>query len=252
MRIAAAVETQPQRLTAGITHLQRRQPIAVEIAGLRFVAGQRLRLQRGLRLPAARQVRQRTSGKEQGVGFLGRQPALAIGLFRQRAQQLSLHLRQQLILFQQRQLQGVIAQRATVIAQPTILILARGGNRQLQGGVAARRIAHGFQRNAELQQRQAGSRLVVTAPDFTQGAERRFLLTRQHQRGIGLGGKAAGLGVVAVAHGHQAWLLQIAQQALVAFINGVDRYAIALLAGTHEEVHGVGGQPVLFRPLSIP
>lgn len=69
LRIAAAVETQPQRLTAGITHLQRRQPIAVEIAGLRFVAGQRLRLQRGLRLPAARQVRQRTSGKEQGVGF---------------------------------------------------------------------------------------------------------------------------------------------------------------------------------------
>ena len=37
-----------------------------------------------------------------------------------------MHLRQQLILFQQRQLQGVIAQRATVIAQPTILILARG------------------------------------------------------------------------------------------------------------------------------
>ena len=92
----------------------------------------------------------------------------------------------------------------------------------------------------------------MTAPDFTQGAERRFLLTRQHQRGVCLGGKAAGLGVVAVAHGHQARLLQIAQQALVAFINGVDRYAIALLAGAHEEVHGVGGQPVLFRPLSIP
>lgn len=104
-----------------------------------------------------------------------------------------MHLRQQLILFQQRQFQGVVAQRATVIAQPTILILARGGNRQLQGGVAARRIAHSFQRNAELQQRQAGSRLVVTAPDFTQGAERRFLLTRQHQRGIGLSGKAASL-----------------------------------------------------------
>ena len=134
---------------------------------MRFVAGQRLRLQRGLRLPAARQVGQRPSGKEQGVGFLGRQPALAIGLFRQRAQKLILHLRQQLILFQQRQLQGVIAKRATVIAQPAILILTRGGNRQLQGGVAARRIAHGFQRNAELQQRQAGSRLVVTAPDFT-------------------------------------------------------------------------------------
>lgn len=69
LRITAAIEAQPQRLTAGITHLQRRQPIAVEVAGLRFVAGQRLRLQRGFRLPAARQVRQRTSGKEQGVGF---------------------------------------------------------------------------------------------------------------------------------------------------------------------------------------
>jgi hypothetical protein len=125
LRIAAAVETQPQRLAAGVAHLQCRQPIAVEVAGLRFVAGQRLRLQRGLRLPAARQVGQRTSGKEQGVGFLGRQPALAVGLFRQRAQQLILRIRQQLVLFQQRQLQGVIAQRATVIAQPAILILTR-------------------------------------------------------------------------------------------------------------------------------
>ena len=92
----------------------------------------------------------------------------------------------------------------------------------------------------------------MTAPDFTQGAERGFLLTRQHQRGVCLGGKAAGLGVIAVAHGHQPRLLQIAQQAFVTFINGVDRYAIALLARADEEVHGVGGQPVLFRPLFIP
>jgi hypothetical protein len=39
---------------------------------------------------------------------------------------------------------GALRERATVIAQPAFLILTRGGNRQLQRGVAARRIAHGF------------------------------------------------------------------------------------------------------------
>ena len=205
-----------------------------------------------MRLPVARQVGKRTPGKEQRVGFLRRQPALTEGLFRQAAQQLVLYLRQQLILFQQRQLQRIIAKLAAVITQPAILILARRGNRQLHCLIAARRIPHGFQRNTELQQRQSRTRLFVTAPDFTQGAERRFLLARQHQRGICLSGKAAGLGIVAVAHGHQTRFLQIAQQALVALINRIDRYAIALLTRADEEVHGVGGQPVLFRAGFIP
>ncbi|STW79912.1 Uncharacterised protein [Klebsiella michiganensis] len=118
-----------------------------------------------------------------------------------------MRFRQQFVLLQQRQLQRIVAQLAAVIAEPAIRVLPRRRQRQLQGFVAARRIAHQFQGHAQLQQRQTGTRLVVTAPDFAQRAERRFLLPGQYQRGVGLSGKAAGLGIIAIADGHQPRLL---------------------------------------------
>jgi uncharacterized protein YfaS (alpha-2-macroglobulin family) len=54
----------------------------------------------------------------------------------------------------------------------------------------------------------AALKLAVATP---RQDEKRWLGARQHQRGIGLSGKAAGLGVVAVAYGHQPRLLQVAQ-----------------------------------------
>ena len=207
LRISTAVEAKPQRLLAGVGDLQRRQLVAGQVAGLRFIAGERFGLHGGLRLPAAGTVLQRTPGQEQSITLLRRKPALAVCLFRQIAEQRILRFRQQFILLQQRQLQRIVAQLAAVIAEPAFRILARRGHRQLQGLVAARRIAHQFQGDAQLQQRQTGTRLVVTTPDLAQRAERRFLLPGQHQRGIGLSGKAAGLGIIAIADGHQPRLL---------------------------------------------
>ena len=174
---------------------------------MRFLTGERFGLHGGLRLPATGKILQRASGQEQGITLLRREPALAVGFFRQMAEQRILRFRQQFVLLQQRQLQRIVAQLAAVIAEPAVRLLPRRAQRQLQGFVAARRIAHQFQGHAQLQQRQTGTRLVVTAPDFAQRAERRFLLPCQHQRGVGLSGKTAGLGIIAVADGDQPRLL---------------------------------------------
>ena len=157
-----------------------------------------------------------------------------------------------MILLQQGQLQRIIAQGAAIIAQPAVRILTRRTHRQRQRLLSARRIAHRFKGDPQLQQRQARTRLLMTTPDFAEGTKGGFLLTGQHQGGIGLSGETAGRRVIAVANGHQSRLLQIAQQTLVTVIHRLSRYAIALLACSHKEIHGIGGQPVLFRPLFVP
>ena len=92
----------------------------------------------------------------------------------------------------------------------------------------------------------------MAIPDFTQRAQRRFLLTCQHQRGIGLHGELAGLSIIAVANGHHSRILQVAQQAVIGVIHRIGRYAVTLLARAHQEVGHVGRQPVLFRTVFIP
>ena len=184
---------------------------------------------------------QRTSGQEEGITLLSRQPALAESLFRQRIQQRILRIRQQLVLFQQGEHQRVIAQLTTVIGHPVFAVVTRRFERQVQCLLAAWGIAHQFERHTQLHQRQPGSSLSVTIPDFAQRTQRCFLLARQHQSGISLYGKFAGLGVVAVANGHHARILQVAQQAAIGVIHGFGRHAVALLACTHQEVSDIGG-----------
>ena len=195
---------------------------------------------------------QRTSGQEQRVALLSGQPALAEGLFRQGIQQRILRIRQQFVLLQQGEHQRVIAKLAAVIGHPGFAIVARRFERQIQRLLAARGIAHQPERHAQLHQRKAGRRLSVTIPDFTQRAQRRFLLTRQHQGGIGLNGKFTGLSIIAIANGHHARVLQVAQQTAIGVIHRIGRHAIALLARPHQEVGHVGRQPVLFRTVFIP
>ena len=195
---------------------------------------------------------QRTSGQEQRVALLSGQPALAEGLFRQGIQQRILRIRQKFVLLQQGEHQRVIAKLAAVIGHPGFAVVARRFERQIQRLLAARGIAHQPERHAQLHQRQAGRRLSVTIPDFTQRAQRRFLLTCQHQRGIGLHGELAGLRIVAVANRHHARVLQVAQQPAIGIIHRIGRHAVALLARTDQEVGHVGRQPVLFRTVFIP
>ena len=158
----------------------------------------------------------------------------------------------QFIFLQQRQHERVITQRATVIRHPLLRVTARRVQRQRQRLFTAAGIAHIFQRNAQLQKRQARRGLSPAFPDFTQRAKRRFLLTRQHQSRIRLNGKFAGLGIVAIANRHHARVLQIAQQAFISPVNRIGRNAVPLLASAHEEIHRVCGKPVFFRPVVIP
>ncbi len=163
-----------------------------------------------------------------------------------------MRIRQQLVLLEKGEHQRVITKRAAVIGHPGFTVVTRRFERQIQRLLAAWGIAHQLKRHTELHQRQTGSRLIVTIPDFTQRTQRCFLLTRQHQRGIGLHGELAGLRIVAVANGHHARVLQIAQQTAIRVIDRVGRHAVTLLACAHQEVSDIGGQPVLFRTVFIP
>ena len=195
---------------------------------------------------------QRASGQEQGVTLLGREPALAESLFRQGVQQRILRIRQKLVLLKQREHQRIITKRTAIIGHPVFAVVTRRFNGQTQRLLAARCVAHQFKRHPQLHQRQPGSGLSVTFPDFTQRTKRGFLLTSQHQRGIGLHRKFTGLGIIAVANGHHARVLQVTQQAAVGVVNRLSRHAVALLACTNQEVSDIGGEPVLLRTVFIP
>ena len=103
-----------------------------------------------------------------------------------------------------------------------------------------------------MHQRQTRTHLFTTIPQLAQCTKRCFLLPRQYQACVCLNGKAAGRGVVGITNAHQPRLLQIAQHTVVAFVNRFGRHAVTLLACTHQEVHDVSRQPVLFRAVFIP
>ncbi|MNV25102.1 hypothetical protein D3C71_1161860 [compost metagenome] len=108
-RITGTVETHPQWRSAAVGDLQCAQLIARHILHLRLVAAQRFIRDAGRCLPGTGKRLERTSGQEQSIALLSREPALAERLLRERIQQRVLRIRQQFVLFQQREHQGVIA-----------------------------------------------------------------------------------------------------------------------------------------------
>ena len=92
--ITGTVETHPQWRSAAVSDLQCTQLIARHILHLRFIAAQSFVRETGRCLPGTGDRLERTSGQEQGITFLGREPALAKRLLRERIQQRILRIRQ--------------------------------------------------------------------------------------------------------------------------------------------------------------
>ena len=255
-RIARQAELLVERLAAEALHRQRRlQAGAFQLQG-RLLAVECLyqtaSLQLGLPV-TFRLVEQTPAGEEHGIAFLGRQ-VLVAGQVIGQAEQPAVALRLgQVMLLQQGVDQRVIAQTAAVIAVPVVAVgFELMTERGLQQGIGARLIAHQLQGHRQVRQRQAAACLALPFGQRAQAAQRSLLTARQHIAGVGLHGEAHVLAVFAVVHVDQLAILQVAQQALAGLLQRLVRHAVALLAGTQQEVGDIGRQPVFLVAVTAP
>ncbi|MNZ61349.1 hypothetical protein D3C78_794420 [compost metagenome] len=172
----------------------------------------------------------------QGIGHLGTEGRPA--------------LRSQLVLAQQGELKGLIAQRRAVI--PQVVITALGRQCPAEGLDGILFIPHGRESQREVQERQTGTSVIgLLLPDKAQGSERRLAHPGQHIGAVGLIGQPAVLGGTAPALPVLA-VGKIALQPVQCLTEHGLRHRITCLLAGQQVVGGIGGEPLLLVGATIP
>ena len=212
----------------------------------RLIAAAQLRSPVGFRL-----AEHTTPGEEQRVALLSRQPLRGRQLIGEFKQPLFALVCRQIVLFEQRENQRLIAQRTAIVGEP-VVGFASGRKTADQRLFGTRFITHFFQRYRQLHQRQTRARIGAPIKQTAQSAQRCLLATRQHQTCVCLHGKAGVFGIFAVIDVDQIALLHVTQQPFIGFFQSLRRHGKSLFASPQEEIGDVRGQPVFLFAISAP